>query len=142
MTPRALRRDTNGSTAVEFAVVSGMLGLVLFAIIETSLLWWMKSGLQTTAALTARCAAIGYSLATSTCKDTASTQAYAVATSQAWVFPNDIATSNVTLNGRVTTCNGQSGTFFSLSINSSYFAFLPPPLSNITLSTNACYAMP
>jgi Flp pilus assembly protein TadG len=138
------RLDRRASTTVEFAIVGWMLCMVTFAVVETGLLWWLKSGLQVTAAMTARCGAIGYTYNTSNflCTNTSTTQNYAVTTSQAWLFPNVITTGNVTVNGRVTTCNGFTGNFFSVSISSGFFAHLPPPLGNYaTLSTNACYPM-
>jgi Flp pilus assembly protein TadG len=149
----SIRRDTRASTAVEFAVVGWMLCMVTFAIVETGLLWWLKSGLQLTASMTARCGAIGYTYATSNflCTNTSTTQNYAVnfATGNltgnynpSWLFANMITTADVTVNGRVTTCNGFAGHFFSVSISSGFFRFLPPPLGNYTtLSTNACYPM-
>ena len=118
--------------------------MVTFAIIETGLLWWLKSGMQLTASMTARCGAIGYTYGTANflCTNTTTTQNYAVTTAQTWLFPNMITTGNVTVNGRVTTCNGFTGNFFSVSISSSFFQFLPPPLGNYTsLATNACYPM-
>jgi Flp pilus assembly protein TadG len=141
---RWLRRDTKATTSVEFAVVGWMLCMVTFGIVETSLLWWLKSGMQLTASLTARCGAIGYTFNTSNflCTNTSTTQNYAVSTSQSWLFPNMITTGNVTVNGRVTTCNGFTGNFFSVAISSHFFAALPPPLGNYTsLATNACYPL-
>jgi Flp pilus assembly protein TadG len=141
---RWLRRDKTASTSVEFAIVGWMLCMVTFAIVETGLLWWLKSGLQVTASLTARCGAIGYTYATSNfiCTNATTTQSFAVTTSQSWLFPNVISTGNVTVNGRVTTCNGFTGNFFSVSINSGFFKFLPPPLGNYaTVATTACYPM-
>ena len=145
MIRRWLRRDTKGGTAVEFAIVGWMFCMVTFGIVETGLLWWLKSGMQLTASLTARCGAIGYAYKTSNflCTSTATTQNYAVNTSQGWLIQNMITANDVTVNGRVTTCNGFTGNFFSVSISSDFFQFLPPPLGNFsTLVTNACYPMP
>jgi Flp pilus assembly protein TadG len=142
---RWFRRDTKASTAVEFAIVGWMLCMVMFAIVETGLLWWLKSGMQLTASLTARCGAMGYTYNTSNflCTNTTTTQNYAVTTAQSWLFPNMITTGNVTVNGRVTSCNGFTGNFFSVSMSSNFLQFLPPPLGNYTnLATNACYPMP
>ena len=138
------RLGNRGSTTVEFAVVGWMLCMVTFAIVETGLLWWLKSGMQLTASLTARCGAIGYAYGTANfiCTNTSTTQNYAVSTARSWLFPNVITTSNVTVNGRVSSCNGFTGNFFSVSLSSGYFNFLPPPLGNYaTLTTNACYPM-
>jgi Flp pilus assembly protein TadG len=143
MIRRWLRRNARGSTSVEFAVVGLLLCLVTFGVVETGLLWWLKSGMQLTASLTARCGAIGYYYNTSNflCTSTATTQNYAVTTSQTWLFPNMITAADVTVNGKVTSCNGFSGNFFSVSLTSGFFSF-PPPLGNYTtLSANACYPM-
>jgi Flp pilus assembly protein TadG len=145
LTRRRLRGDTRGSTAVEFAIVGWLLCMVTFAIVETGLLWWLKSGMQLTASLTARCGAIGYTFNTSnfSCTNTTTTQNYAVTTSQNWVMANMITANNVTVNGKVSSCNGFTGNFFSVSISSGFFQSLPPPLGNYTsLIANACYPMP
>ena len=141
---RWLKRDIRGSTTVEFAIVGLMLCLLTFGVVETGLLWWLKSGLQVTAALTARCGAMGYYYNNSNfqCTNTATTQSYAVSASQPWLLPNMVTASNVTVNGIVASCNGFTGTFFSVSVNSNYFASLPPPLgsySNVTAT--ACFPM-
>ena len=144
------RLGRRGGTAVEFAIVGWMLCMVTFGIVETSLLWWLKSGMELTAALTARCGAIGNTYPTSNvnCTTTAATQNFAVATAQSWLFPNAIVANNVIVNGRVTaaSCNlsntSVTGNFFSVSISSGFFKFLPPPLGNYAnLTTSACYPM-
>lgn len=120
-----------------------MLCMVTFGIVETGLLWWLKSGMQVTASLTARCGAIGYTYNTSNfiCTNTSTTQNYAVSTAQSWLFPNAIMANNVTVNALVH-CNGLAGNFFKVSITSNFFQFLPPPLGNYaSLSTNACFPM-
>jgi Flp pilus assembly protein TadG len=136
-------RDTRASTSVEFAVVGLLLCLVTFGVVETGLLWWLKSGMQLTASLTARCGAMGYTYNTSNfqCTSTSTTQNFAVKTSQSWLFPNMITAANVTVNGKVGSCNGFSGNFFSVTLSSGFFSF-PPPLGNYTtLSANACFPM-
>jgi Flp pilus assembly protein TadG len=145
------RRDTRGSTSVEFAVVGMALCLITFGIIEAGLLFWVKTGMQLTAAMTARCGAIGYTysnannIANFACTNTSTTQNYAVSTIASTWSLTGITTSDVTLNGtngKVTTCNGFTGNFFSVSLSHS-FTNLPPPFGNIsTLSTTACYPMP
>ena len=144
MTWRGLKSDGSGSTTVEFAVVGWLLCLVTFGVVETGLLWWLKSGMQLTASLTARCGAVGYTYGTTKflCTDTLTTQNYAVATSQNWLMPGMITVANVTVNGKVASCNGSAGNFFSVSISSGYFQSLPPPLGNYaSLSTTACFPM-
>lgn len=159
----SLRRDSRGATAVEFAIVGMMLCLMTFAIIETGLLWWLRTGMQLTAAETARCGAIGFTHNTGNntanfyCTSTATTQNYAenYATGNGnaigsgavpWLLPNMVMAANVTVNGRVTNsafCNSAPGNFFAVSITSGFFQFLPPPLGNFTsLSVKSCYPMP
>jgi Flp pilus assembly protein TadG len=151
-----LRRDARGSTTVEFAVVGWMLCMVTFGIVETGMLWWLKSGMQLTAAMTARCGAIGYTygnannLASFPCTNATTTQNYAASTAQSWLFPNMIVANNVTVaqvtgNGTDARCNdiNLSGNYFSVSIVSNFFQFLPPPLGNYaSLTTKACFPMP
>jgi hypothetical protein len=53
-----------------------------------------------------------------------------------------ITAANVTVSGKVTSCNGAAGNFFSVSLASTYFQFLPPPLGSYTaLATTACFPM-
>src|SRR5258708_6224485 len=123
MIRRRLRRHAGGSTTVEFAVVGWMLCMVTFGIVETGLLWWLKSGMQATAALTARCGAIGiYGM--SNCTTNATTQSYAVSAAQTFLSANVIVANNVSVkpsaNG-ATDCNGALGTFFKVSITSNFF---------------------
>jgi Flp pilus assembly protein TadG len=143
---RGLRRDKRGGLAVEFAVVAGLLCLMTCGIVEVGLIWWMKSGLQITASMTARCGAIGASY-TGTgipCTTAAATQAYGVSVAQSWMFASAVTTSDVKLNGAsgvVTSCNGFTGPFFSVTVTSEavpgFMAF-----GNIrVLSASACFPM-
>lgn len=144
-----LGRDTTGSTTVEFAIVGWMLCMVTFAIVETGLLWWTKSGMEITATMTARCGAAGYAYGTNAtanfyCTSNSTTQTFATNSLTSYgMFPKMVNATNVTVNGRVTTCNGFTGNFFSVSLSSGFFSFLPPPLGNYTsLTASACYPMP
>ena len=144
---RRLRGDTRGVVSVEFAITGLMLCLMTFAIIESGLLWWLRSGMQVTAAMTARCGAIGYAYNTSNCfvGNAAATKNYAVSVANSFVLPNMVQTTDVTINGTnglVSTCNGQAGNYFSVTITSNAFKFLPPPLGNLSLTSNACYPLP
>jgi Flp pilus assembly protein TadG len=155
LTGRRLRRDTKGSTTVEFAVVGTMLCLMTFAIIETGVLWWLRAGIQLTASEAARCWAIGSTYGTTPCTSASATQNYALqyamgtvpgAPGPAWLFANILTTSDVTVSsGRVASCNGFTGTnngFFTVSITH-LFPSMPPPLGNYTsLSASACYPGP
>jgi Flp pilus assembly protein TadG len=152
-----LRRGARGATAVEFAIVGWMLCIVTFALIEVGVMWWLKSGMQLTASMTARCGAMGYTYNTSNflCTNTSTTQNYAVNYALGnlgnngnvvWLVANMIITNSVTVYGPVTNstyCHNAVGNYFAVSISSSFFANWPPPLGNIaSLSASACYPMP
>ena len=146
MIRRPLRRDRRAATSVEFAIVGTMLCLVTFGIVETSLLWWLRTGMEAAASMTARCGAIGYTYNTSTCTSPTATQNYAVSAAQTWTMTlaHNITASDVTVNGRVTNspyCNNAAGSYFSVSISYN-FGNLPPPLGGYsTLVASACYPM-
>jgi Flp pilus assembly protein TadG len=136
---RALLRSRRGTSAVEFAVIGSTLVMLSIGIVDTSLLFWAKGSLQSTAALTARCGATGFQLQTTPCTTTATTQAYAVSTAGGWVVSNIITAADVTVTSAASSCNTVSGTFFVVTITCPYFISLPPPFSNYTLSVTACY---
>ena len=146
MIRRYLLRSAKGTTAVEFAAVGGMLCLLTCGIVEAGLLCWMQNGLQITASMTARCGAIGSTYATSAfpCATAALTKTYATNTAQSWLFGNALTASNVTLNGTngvVSSCNGVTGTFFSVTVSSSAMPVMPPFANITSLSASACYPM-
>ena len=138
-----LLRCRRAVTTVEFALIGPTLILFTFGIIEAGLLFWTKGGLQAVAALTARCGAIGYASATTTCTTTVTTQNYAMAAADKWIMPGVITAASITLTSAAATCNTVAGKFFVVQITSSYFAsgFLPAPFSNNNVSVTACYAM-
>jgi len=138
-----LWRCRRGVTAVEFALVGPTLLLFTFGIIEAGLLFWMKGGLQSVAALTARCAAIGYVSATTTCTNATATQNYAIGSANTWIMPGVITAANITLTSAAATCNTVAGKFFIVQITSTYLAsgFLPAPFSSKNVTVTACYAM-
>lgn len=148
-----LARDTRGSESVEFAVVGWMLCMVVFAIVESGLLWWLKSGLEVTAAMTARCGAVGYTynVPGASCPkgNTGATQTYALTVSNMFLVPNMVTLTNVAVNGAAglvtggtDPCLGMTGNFFSVTVTSNAFNFGIPPLNNKTLSASSCYPMP
>ena len=146
MTRRWHRRGDKGGIAIEFAAVAGLLCLMTCGIIEVGIIWWMKSGLQITASMTARCGAIGASYSGSgiPCATSSDTQAYAVSVARSWLFASAVTTSDVTLNGTggvVTSCNGFTAPFFSVTVTSEavpgFLAF-----GNVrSLSASACFPM-
>jgi Flp pilus assembly protein TadG len=84
-----LRRHRNGSAAIEFAMVAAVFLPLCLAIIDAGLLMWTQGTLQSTASLTARCAALTSPLCTNP-------QQFAVTTAGNWVFANIITVANVT----------------------------------------------
>jgi Flp pilus assembly protein TadG len=65
--------DERGVSAVEFAMLSPLFFLLLFAIIEGGIVLWTKSALQHGAEMAARCASVNTTL----CGSTAAVQNYA-----------------------------------------------------------------
>jgi Flp pilus assembly protein TadG len=138
---RWFRGDRSGSTTLEFALVAGILVTMLFGTTELGLLMWTRNVLQSTASLTARCVALGSSL----CATPTQQVQFAVNAAQQWGLPGIITTNvaqhDVTVTAVATSCNGTLGTFVTVSITSPFWAtgILPPPFSNVTLTTSSCY---
>jgi Flp pilus assembly protein TadG len=127
-------------TAIEFALVAPALLTLTFGALDLGLLFWAKAGLQSVAALTARCGATGYTWGTTSCTSAATTSSYAVTTAGSTVMSGIISSSDVSVTSAATTCNSVSGKFFVVTITCPYFSGLPPPFSGYTLSVTACYA--
>jgi Flp pilus assembly protein TadG len=144
MTARLVRRrlggERRGSTAVEFAIIAGVMLPLLFGTVDLGLLMWTLNALQSTAALTARCVAIGSSLCS------AGPAQFAVAAAGQWIVPNIISAGQVTINTAATSCNGAAGSlgpFVTVAIVSSYWGFgvLPAPFAATTMQVSACFPM-
>lgn len=135
-TGRRLLRDRRGVAAVEFALVASGFLLLLLGAIEIGLLWWTENGLQATAALTARYAALHPDATTS------QTQAFAVSTASGWILPNAITTADVTVTS-ASACHGSAGgysQFTLVTITSELWSgLLIAPLSHAGLMATACY---
>jgi Flp pilus assembly pilin Flp len=129
---RRLRHDNDGSAAVEFALVAGLFLPLCLASIDAALLLWTKGVLQSTAALTARCAAISSSNCTNV-------QQFAVTTAGIWLFPGIITVANVTPTP-ATACVSHLE-YMMVTISCSFWAatMLPPPLNGMTFSTVAYF---
>ena len=133
-----LRRARSGSTAVEFALIAGVFLTLCMGILEAGLLMWTQGALQSTASLTARCAAIASPDCTTGA--TPGTPQYAVAAAKSWVFSGIISNSNVV--STTTACT--SGVIYQkVTITSTYWAgsLLPPPLNGKTLTAVAYFPM-
>jgi Flp pilus assembly protein TadG len=130
-------RDRRGAAAVEFALLGSALLLLLVGGIEVGLVWWTYNGLQLTASLTARCAAIG------SCTDPAS---FAVSAAGQWTLTGAITPADVTVSTGDSTCFGNSdgySAFTKVTIKSELWnQVLVGPLANIRLQASACYPNP
>jgi Flp pilus assembly protein TadG len=127
-----LPRKRGGATAVEFALVAGVFLPLCMAIFDAGLLLWTKGALQSTAALTARCAAITSPLCTTP-------QQFAVTTAGNWIFPGIITALNVVPTPAVVCISPSS--FMKVTIVCQYWggALLPPPLNGLTLTAVAYF---
>jgi Flp pilus assembly protein TadG len=123
-------RERRGSVTLEFAITATVFLTLVLGAVDLGLLYWTKNGLQLIAALTARCAALG----SNSCADPKS---YATTMAQSWVVSGAISPDDVTINP--SPCYGSKGTTCLVTISSSYWKELPPPLSNITLQVSASY---
>lgn len=129
---RSLRCDRSGAAALEFGLVAGVFLPLCLAILEGGFLLWTQGVLQSTASLTARCAAI----ASPSCADV---QQFAVTTAGNWVFPGIISKADVTPAPAVV-CVAHS-TFMMVTITCRFWAgsVLPPPLGGKMLSAVAYF---
>jgi Flp pilus assembly protein TadG len=123
---------------VEFAIIAGVMMPLLFGILDLGLLMWTNNALQSTAALTARCIALGSSLCA------ANPAQYAVNTAALWIVPGIITTGQVTITTAAASCYGAAGSygpFVTVAIASSYWAtnVLPPPFAATTVSVTSCF---
>lgn len=132
---RRLSRERRAAVALEFAITAAVFLTLVMGGIDAGLLWWTKNALEITAAMTARCAALG------SCPDPGS---YAVNMAQNWTVAGTISKSNLSFATQ-SQCYSSSGSynkFYMVTISSPFWAGLPPPLSNITLQVSACYPIP
>lgn len=137
---RRRRGPNSGEAAVEFALVSVVLFLLLFGIIGAALLMWTQNALQEAASRTARCVAIGST-------DCATPATYARGLISGFTFAGlgnaaTVAVSTGTTCPSNTSPTGSiTASYEIVKITSAFWAngLLPPPLSGITLSATACY---
>jgi Flp pilus assembly pilin Flp len=128
----SLTRERTGATALEFGLVAALFLPLCLAIIGGGLLMWTKGALQSTASLTARCAAIE----APHCSNIAN---FAVATAAGWVFPGIIAPDDVQHS---IVCRS-TVPFMKVTITSHFWSrgVLATPLSGVTLSAVAFFPM-
>ena len=127
-----LLRERSGAALLEFAMVAGIFLPLCLAIFDAGLLLWTKGALQSTAALTARCAAI----ASPDCTDW---QQFAVVTAGNWVFPGIIAKLDVAPAPAIVCI--ASASYMKVTITSNFWsgAVLLPPFNGRTLTAVAYF---
>ncbi|GBQ28994.1 TadE/TadG family type IV pilus assembly protein [Gluconacetobacter sacchari] len=129
---RGLARDGRAAAAIEFALVAGVLLMMLVGGIELGLQWWTRDCLQMTADLTARCVAVG------PCRD--DPLAFASAQAADWALPGAVAALSV--DDSAPSCHGvsiQGGWFVIVRIRSDLWSGLSFPFVSPSLSVSACY---
>lgn len=127
-----LAHDTRAAAAVEFAIVAGLLLVMLVGAIELGLQWWTRDCLQMTADLTARCIALG------ACGD--DPLGFAKGQAADWALPGAVASLSV--DDSATSCHGMGvhgGRFVIVQIRSDFWSGLPFPIFAPSLSVSACY---
>jgi Flp pilus assembly protein TadG len=127
---RRLRYERSGAAAVEFGLIAGVFLLLCLAVLDGGLLLWTKGALQSSASLTARCAA----LASPDCTDV---QQFAVHNATSWLFPGVITKTNVS---SAVVCFSHAS-YLQVTITCQFWAgsLLPPPLNGKTLTSVAYY---
>ncbi len=132
-----LRKRDGAATAIEFALVAGIFLPLCLAIVDAGLLLWTQGTLQSTAALTARCAAILSPLCTNPLSNP---QQFAVTAAGKWVFAGIITPANVTA---APACIS-TASYIKVTINCPYWAgaVLPPPLNGRTLTAVGYFPVP
>ena len=126
------RRDA-GTVSVEFAIAANALLLLLLGTLSVAVLIWAEAALQSVAAQTARCSALGSSLCSSATE-------YAVTLADERLFSGVIDTSDVTVTTG-TSCHNAAGEYSIVTITSSYWAtgLLASVFDGIVLKATACY---
>jgi Flp pilus assembly protein TadG len=140
---RNLPRDRSGAAALEFALIVGVFLPLCLGILEAGLLLWTQGALQSTASLTARCAAI----ASPNCSavpgafNVPGVQQFAVTTAGNWVFPGIIANTTANFTPAPATVCLSSVSYMKVTITSTFWAggVLPPPLSGLKLTSVAYF---
>ena len=128
---RNLTNERGGASTVEFALIAGLFVPLCLAILSAGLQLWTKGSLQSTAALTARCAAIG----SPGCADA---QQFAVTTAGNWVFPGVITKLDVSPAPAIVCLAGAS--YMKATISSRFWAgVLAPPFNSTTLTSVAYF---
>jgi len=121
-----LRSDTEGATAVEFAVMAPLFLVLTFGVIEVGLLMWIVLGLQHGVEMAARCATINTTLCntTSDIQNFGAQNAYGLNPAPAAFTVNTLAA-----------CGNQVTANYTFNWLTDYFFAAP----SLTLSARSCY---
>jgi Flp pilus assembly protein TadG len=132
--------STQGAGAVEFALVSLPLLLLIFGVIEFGRAMWTREGLQQVAIAGARCVGMVQTNC-GTSGTYSSSMALSYIESQAASWSIKLTASNITVTNP-TTCAGISG-FAQVSITYTFASVVPTLISQfkggIPLSASACF---
>jgi len=125
---RRLRYERSGAATVEFGLIAGIFLPLCLAILDGGLLLWTAGTLQSSASLTARCAA----LASPDCSDV---QQFAVDRAANWAFSGVIARTDVS---SAVVCISHTS-YQMVTITCQFWAgsLLPPPLNGKALTSVA-----
>jgi hypothetical protein len=119
-------------TSVEFAICGSALTLFYAAIIGLAALAWAETALQSVAADTARCVALGNTACSSA-------QQYAVSLAQQRIYAGAIATSDVAI-ATAASCPGATGQYAVVTITAhEWAAALTGPLLGQVVHAKACF---
>ncbi len=128
----SLAHDARATTALEFAMVGSVLMILLLGGINLGLMTWTLATLQSVAAQTARCVAIG----SSACSNA---KQYAVTLATGTLGSAMITTANVKVTS-ATTCLNASGSFEVVAITASTWSGqIAFPLTARSQTVTACY---
>lgn len=119
---RSFLRHVGGATAVEFAIISLPLLLVVFGIIEYGRVMWTREALQEIAIAGARCMGMTQTACgTGGVYSATMSESYVESQGTTWSIP--LTSANVTLNPTAT-CGGVSG-FSQVTVSYTMNTFVP-----------------
>jgi Flp pilus assembly protein TadG len=140
-TALALLRNRRAVASMEFAIVGSVMFVCSLGVIDLGMIIWTQGSLQAVAADAARCGAIS----AAGCTSTSAVQTYVKTEAATWIMSTMISGLTINVNSAVNaaTCPAISaGTYETVQISTTYLSsWLPPPLSNYTISVCASYAM-
>ena len=136
----AFRRNTDASTALEFALIAGPLLVLLLGTLEFGRAEWARQSLQDTATQGARCIGVlKPDCAANGVYDAAKTKEYLIKTALGWGIP--LNTTDITLEQNIS-CQGISG-FSRVKLVYNFQTAIPGAVSalveKLPLRVEACF---